>query len=171
MMSVCRAILLISVLACAGCASEEPGKLVSQTSKPVPVDAVADNEKVLGGLMPGLVITLEIDGNEPTLRDARVAMVPRLPALRQEGELIHVVGLRSGDEVSSVAFPDERINVQEHRGIVTMDKRTLTTTLPLPEKIDTLEVRLPRDAGRSRFSVREQIEKFCEKYPQSELCR
>jgi hypothetical protein len=171
MKTVLAGVLLSLLCASAGCASAKPGRVTSRTSAPSPVDPVADNEKLLADLVPGLVITLEIIGSEPKLKNAHVAMVPRQETRREEGELIRVVGLAQGQEITSVAFPDERVNIEEHGGIVVMDERTVATTLPLPRRIDVVEVRLPRDVGRARFSVHDQIDKYCRQYPGSELCR
>jgi len=153
-----------------GCASAGPGQLHTQTSDPKAVDARADNERVLRGLTPGLVVTLEIDGEKVSLADAQVLMIPQSKPRLQPGELITLTGTSQGKAVSSVEVPDQRLNVQESQGLVILEKRTIAAALPLPARIDTLEVRLPGKAGQ-RLDVRDSIEAFCKTYPQAPLCR
>lgn len=153
-----------------GCASTGPGELRTQTSDPKPVDARADNERVLKGLVPGLVVTLEIDGERVSLADAQVLMIPLSKPRLQAGELITLTGTSQGKAVSSMEVPDQRLNVQENQGLVVLEKRTIAAALPLPARIDTLEVRLPGKAGQ-RLDVRDPIEAFCKTYSQVPLCR
>lgn len=165
---VAAAILLTGLVACA---SAEPGRLTSQTSDPKPVDAVTDNAPVLTQLAPGLVITLEISDNTPTLVDARVALLPLTAPRREEGELVHVMGLSNGKPVSSTAVPDQRVYVEEGVGLGVLTTRTLTLALPLPQRIDSLEVQLPGEAAPSRFDVSRTVDSFCKDYPKEALCR
>lgn len=170
MISVYKTIVLMLALVVVSCASTKPGRLSTHTSAPKPVDAVADNAQLLSQFTPGLVIILEISDNTTSLVDARIALVPRSTVRRQEGELIKITGLSNGTRVSSVAVPDQRINVEEEKGLVILDKRTLTATLPLPRKIDTLEVQLPGDVAPSLFNIRKQIDSFCRKFTETEFC-
>lgn len=107
------AIIITGLVACA---STEPGRLTSRTSDPKPVDAAVDNAPVLGQLVPGLVITLEINGNTPTLVDARVALIPLSAPRREEGELVRVTGVSNGRPVSRAAVSDQRVYVEEGVG-------------------------------------------------------
>ena len=161
----------IFVTSLVACASTEPGRLTSSTSDPKPVDAAVDNAPVLAQLAPGLVITLEINDNTPTLVDARVALIPITAPRREEGELVRVTGLSNGKPVSSIAVPDQRVYVEEGVGLSVLTKRSLTLALPLPQRIDSLEVQLPGEEAPSRFDVSQTVDGFCKDYPKEALCR
>lgn len=167
----CRFWRLFAVLgALLGCASEEPGRVTVQTSEPRPVDAAADNAEVLRQLTPGLLLTLEIDGTAVTLLDVQMALVPNLPARRQEGELITVTGLSGSERVSRAQVPDQRLNVEEQGGLVVLEQRQLTIALPLPRRIDAVEVQLSGEAPPTRLDVRRQLADLCAENPRVKLC-
>jgi hypothetical protein len=162
--------LATPLLLVVGCASTDPGQLRTQTSDPRPVDPRADNEPVLKGLTPGLVVTLEIDHDRVSVAHAHVLMIPQVTSRTQPGELITLTGTSQGRVVSSVDVPDQRLNVQEGQGLVILEKRTIAAALPLPARIDTLEVRLPGKPSQ-RLDVRDAIERFCTTHPQAPLCQ
>ena len=171
-------IITTPLLLTLGCTSRGPGELRTHTSKPRPVDPRADNARVLSGLVPGLVVALDIDGEEISLEYAQVFMVPQSKPRRQEGELITLTGMSQGKAVSSLKVSDHRLVVQEsfkeqeRKGrIVIPKKRSVTAALPLPVRIDTLEVRLPGKAEPARLNVRKAIEEFCNSYRQMSLCQ
>lgn len=166
-----RTLLSIAALAVAACASMEPGRLTAETSAPKPVDPRADNELVTAGQVTGLVVTLKIDGARVELADARVMMIPKGIERRQVGELVNLAGLSGGQTVTQVQIPDQRLNVEENRGIVILDRRTLQAALPLPRPIDELQVRLPGAEQPVRFSVGKEIAAFCRQHPKQDLCR
>ena len=154
----------------AACASIETGQLTTNTSEPTLLDARADNREVLADLILGLVATIEIDGQVATLTDAQVMMIPNIFPRRQEGELVSIIGLSGGKPVTSIQVPDQRLNVEEEKGIVIQDKRTLHAALPLPQRIDSLELRIPGAKQPFRFDVGERVDSFCRKFPQTNLC-
>jgi hypothetical protein len=166
-----RMLSWFAVLAVAGCASLEPGRMSAETSAPMPVDPRADNEVVLAGQTAALVVTLDIDGAQVTLADSRILMIPKRTERRAEGDLVTLDGLRGGQTVTRVVIPDQRLNVEENGGIVVLDKRTLQAALPLPRPIDELQVRLPGAEQPVRIAVGKEIATFCRKHPQQNLCR
>lgn len=171
MRNIITAMVIVFSLLMFGCASMKHDQASTRTSDPMPVDAKADNAVVLKQLTAGLLIVLDINGDMPSLTEAHVVMVPESVTLKQEGEFISITGLSSGKAVSSIQVPDQRLNVQENVGLVYLDKRTISATLPLPALIDSIEIRLPGKASPRRFKVVEQIDSYCRKNPRSDLCR
>jgi hypothetical protein len=168
--TVSRLLSLFVLLALFGCASLEPGRMNAETSKPTPVDPRADNEVVIAGQTPALIVTLNIDGAEVTLSDSRVLMVPMRAERRPDGDLVTLDGLSQGQVVTQVVISDQRLNVEENGGIVLLDQRTLQAALPLPRPIDELQVRLPDVEQPVRIAVGREIAIFCRKNPQQSLC-
>lgn len=163
-------LLGIALVWVTACASIETGQLTTHTSKPTLVDPRADNREVLTDFIPGLVVTMEVDSQGASLTDAQVMMIPNISPRRQEGELVSIIGLSGGKPVTSIQVTDQRINVEEERGIVIEDKRTLHAALPLPQRIDSLELRIPGAKQPFRFDVGERVDSFCRKFPQTNLC-
>lgn len=166
-----RALIGLAGIAVAACASMQPGRITAQTSSPKPVDPRIDNEAVLAELTPGLVFTLEIDGLRVRLANAKVMMIPRREPRRPAGELVSVTGLSGGQPVTQVQVPDQRLNVEEGKGIVILEKRTLEAALPLPRRIDALEVMMAGAERPQRFDVTKAVRDFCRNYPKSGTCR
>lgn len=52
-----------------------------------------------------------------------------------------------------------------------LTQRRLTLALPLPQRIDSLEVQLPGEEAPSRFDVSRIVSGFCKAYPKESLCR
>lgn len=171
MRHIITAMAIVFCLLMFGCASMKHEQSSTRTSDPIPVDPKADNAVVLKQLTAGLLIVLDIDEDTPSLTEAHVAMVPESVARKQEGEFISITGLSSGKAVSSIQVPDQRLNVQENGGLVYLDKRTISATLPLPVRIDIIEIQLPGKASPRRFKVVDQIDGYCRKNPRSDLCR
>lgn len=171
LITICYALLLFVTYACA---SEQAGDLNTRTTEPQQVDPKSDNAQVTNNLIPGLLITIEIDSTSVSVAEARVAMVPR-GSIRQneEGEFIRLIGIRDGKEVTTVSVPDQRLNTQEGTGIVIQEQRTIVAVLPLTQKLDQFTIQLPgkKVAGQpERFDVSKQIEEYCSKNPNIEFC-
>ena len=165
-----KLILIFTFITITGCASKGPGVLTSNTSKPVSVDASEDNSKILSGLTPGLVLLIKVSDGTASLVDSYVAMVPVSTPRRQEGELINILGLSSGVVVTETTTPDQSVKVEENKGIVKVAEQTLTTTLPLPQQIDTVQIKLPGVEEPQSFEVGKQVRKFCKEYPNTDIC-
>jgi hypothetical protein len=143
-----------------------------ETSKPKPVDPKIDNSKVRKSLVATLVVTIDIRDTKVSLRDLQVVMAPRPYQRREEKEeLVVVTGISKGRRVSSVRIPDQRVNVEENKGLVIMKNRTVTAMLPLPKKIDHVEVTLPGDAKGTLLDVHETIDQFCKAHPRLPVCQ
>jgi hypothetical protein len=166
-----RTLISLAVLALSACASMEPGRLTTETSTPRLVDARADNAAVMADQVAGLVVTLKIDDSRVELADSRVMMIPKGTARRQEGELITLAGLSGGRTVTQIQVPDQRLNVEENKGIVILGQRTVQAALPLPAPIDELQVLLPGAEQPVRISVGKEIAAFCREHPKHDLCR
>lgn len=171
MRNIITTMVIVFFLLMFGCASMKHDQSSTRTSEPIPVDPKTDNAVVLKQLTAGLLVVIDINEDTPSLTKAHVAMVPESVPLKQEGEFISITGLSSGKAVSSIQVPDQRVNVQENRGLVYLDKRTISATLPLPVLIDSIEIRLPGKASPRRFNVVEQIDSYCRKNRRSDLCR
>jgi hypothetical protein len=163
----CNAAFAVGLVACA---SAEPGRMTAETSSPQPLDAAADNAELMQDLAPSLVLTIEVDGDTATLLDARVLMMRATAPRHSEGEQVVLRGLSAGQPVSTVAVPDQKLNVQEGGGLVMQERRTLTAAIPMPQRLDAVEVLIPGAAAASRLDVREQVSSFCRQYATSEGC-
>jgi hypothetical protein len=119
----------------------------------------------------GLVVTMKIDGDRVELTDSQIMLIPKAIARQQTGEQITLVGLRGGETVTQVRIPDQRLNIQEKRGVVVLEQRTLQAALPLPAPIDELLVQLPGAEQPVRFPIAKTISTFCRKHPKQDLCR
>ena len=167
-----RIVPALLILLLAGCASKIPQTAVAQPRQTQAVDAADDNRAVLGQLLPGLIMRLEIDGTTVQLRDPELVLVPRQPAARgTDSERVLVTGWRGREQVSGVSVANQRINVQENVGIVILEQRTLNVALPTPRRIDRVEVTLPGTTAPQQFSVAEVFDRACREQPGSELCR
>jgi hypothetical protein len=145
--------------------------MTPQTSNPEPVDPMVDNTGLQEQLSPSLVVTIELDGDTATLLDARVLMTRATMPRRTEGEQVILRGFSAGQQVSTVAVPDQRLNVEEGGGLVMQEKRTLTAALPMPQRIDAIEVLVPGAAEATRLDVSEEVSSFCRTYPNTEGCQ
>jgi hypothetical protein len=166
-----RILAVCAALTIAACASKGLGEMSEITSAPTPVNPREDNAAVIAGQTAALVVTLDIDGERVKLAGSRVMMVPQSTPRREEGELVSIVGLRGGEMVSRILVPDQRINIQENRGIVILEKRTLNAALPLPVPIDEIGVQLPGVEQTVKFAVGSKIKAFCGKHPDQDMCR
>lgn len=147
-------------------------KVRVETSKPKPVDPREDNAWILKALVPTLVVTLQIRGTEVQLAHAQIVMAPDIKARRQEAqELIGLTGIRKDQKVTSVKIPDERINVLEKKGLVIMRERTITASVPLPERIDSLRVQLPGADNDVNLDVHQVVDDFCRAYDRMVICQ
>ena len=164
-------VAMAAVVALSACASSGPGEMTTRTSEPVAVDADADNARLMAGLEPQMVVTLEVDGTTARLIDARVLMVRRSSRAAVAGQ-DHVVvrGLRADQVISETKIPDQRINTEHDAGLVIVEKRQLAGAVPLPQRIDTLEVMVPGAADAVTFNVDQVISSFCKDNSQFELC-
>jgi len=165
-------VAMAAVLALSACASSGPGKMTTRTSEPAAVNADEDNARLMAGLEPQMVVTLEVDGTTARLIDARVLMVRGNKRAAVAGQ-DHVVvrGLSAGQAISETKIPDQRINTEHDAGLVIVEKRQLAGALPLPRRIDTLEVMVPGAADAVTFDVGQAIGSFCKDNSQFELCR
>ncbi len=171
MRMILTSIILVSAMVIVNCASTKSERFSAQTSEPISVNPQTDNSVVLDQLIPGLIVVIDIDGNTPSLIEAHVASIPKSPSQQKLGELININGLSDGEMVTSTAIPDQRVNAHEMSGLVILEKRTVIGALPLPQRIDTLEVLLPGEVPPKLFNVRKQIEDYCKKNPKSYLCQ
>lgn len=157
-------------LALGACASAEPSRMTAETSAPVAVDAAADNAHILKQLEPSLLVVVEIDGDRASLVEGRVLSVRSAGSPRREGELVTIRGLRDGELVGEAQVDDQRLNIEEGRGLVILEKRVLTAAVPMPQRIDTVEVVVPGVEGVSQLDVRSIVESFCRGYPNTRPC-
>ena len=168
-------LLAVALLTAIGCASKGPTVQNVYTTKPEPIDAVADNEAMLSMLVPGLVVGLDIKGEEISVVFKRIMMIPKLNPRREGNELITVTGLQEGKVLATVQVPDLRLTVREGFGktegaLLIMERRTVTAALPLPARIDMLEVRLPGNPKPMRQDLRETFDQYCTSNRESILC-
>jgi hypothetical protein len=163
--TICSACLIVSA-----CASDRYKEFNTATSEPVAVNPAMDNKIVLDNLETGLVATLVIDGDQISVTKLQIRMIPRMAKPRSQGELITIKGLSNGNTVTEIQTPDNRINVQEGKGIVILDKRTISFTLPMPQFIDALEVTIPSTGKTKRISTSDQLYKQCQKHKNLREC-
>lgn len=148
-------------------------QITEKTSAPKTVDPQRDNSMVRNSLITTLVVTFDIDDTKVKVRNLQIVMAPpRYKGREGNEEIISVVGLRNGAQVSSVQVSDERINVEEGKGLVILQNRTITALVPLPKRIDHIKIVLPgQDNSAPSFDVQIMIEQFCNANPQIPLCR
>lgn len=161
-------VALISFLA--ACTSG-PARRIAVPSPPRQVDAGVDNRVVLAQLEPALIGSMQISGAAVSLRDAELVRVPKVPARRTEGEIVVVEGVSDGGRIStSVAVPDQRLNAEEHGGLVRLTDQQLPFALPLTERIDHLRVRLPEGGAPIALDVRQVFARHCRNRNDDPLC-
>src|SRR5262245_28038640 len=164
------AVFVIS--ACIGTSSSS-ATMTEKTSDPKPVDPQIDNSMVLNSLITSLVVTFDINDTKVKLRNLQIVKAPpRYKGREENEEIIVVIGTRKGKKVGSVQVPDERVNVEEKKGLVIMKKRTITALVPLPKRIDHVKIVLPgqQENLAPSFDVHTIIDKFCNANPQISLC-
>lgn len=147
--------------------------MTEKTSDPKPVDPQVDNAMVLNSLIISLAVTFDINDTKVKLRNLQIVKAPPRHKRREENEeIIVVTGTRKGKKVSSVQVPDERVNVEEKKGLVIMKKRTITALVPLPKRIDHVKIVLPgqQESIAPSFDVHTIIDQFCNANPQISLC-
>jgi len=134
-------------------------------------------ENVFPALIPSLIVKLLIDDDKVSLKHIQVVMTPRRQPRPLIAGLITLTGLRDGQSVTTVQVSDARINIEEQHGLVIMTKREVIGALPLPKRIDSLDIRLP---GRTKpafltvqegMSVQGTTDEFCRSYGQMPLCQ
>ncbi len=165
----------VALMAMMGCATKGPAEPRSSTTSPVPVDETIDNRVLLSSLVPGLVVGFDIKGEDISTVFTQIMMIPKSNPRREGSELITVTGLREGRVLATVQVPDLRIMVREGFGtaegaLLIMERRTVTAALPLPARIDMLEVRLPGTPAPMRQDLRETFDRHCASNRQSMLC-
>jgi hypothetical protein len=116
------------------------------------------------------VVVVEIDGDRASLVEGRVLSVRSAGSARREGELVTIRGLRDGERVGEAQVDDQRLNDQEGRGLVILEKRVLIAAVPMPQAIDTLEVVVPGVEDVSQIDVQPIVESFCRNYPDTKAC-
>jgi len=169
------AFTFLPAVAAVGCVSTTPMDWQElQTTQPVTIDARSDNAALLALLGPGLLVALEIDGERISPTFLRVMLVQKnTPSMEGDG-LITLTGLSHGKPLTTVKVSDSRLNVREDfkgKGeTILLDKRTVTAVVPLPARIDVLEVRLPGKEYVASINVKPALEKFCESATRSFLC-
>lgn len=157
-------------LTASACASDHYKELTAATSDPVAVDHAVDNKVVMENLETGLVATLRINGANISITKLQIRMIPRTDKLPNQGELITIKGLSNGKTVTEIKTPDTRLNVQENKGIVFLEKRTIAFALPMPQFIDTLEVTIPATGKTKKLSISKQLSKLCKKHKKLKEC-
>lgn len=171
-------VLLLStvvLMAMIGCATKGPAEPRTSTTSPVPVDDAVDNRVLLSMLVPGLVIAIDISGEEISTVFTQIMMIPKTNPHRGGSGLITVTGSREGKTLTTVQVPDLRLTVREGFGetegaLLTMERRTVFAALPLLARIDMLEVRLPGSNEPIRRDLRETFERHCTSERLSILC-
>lgn len=167
---LCSVVMAHFALSVVGCVSTEHAFPASETSEPTPVSPLEDNAHLLGSLMRSLVITIEINDSEPRIVDAHVAMVPKVTSGQEQPSLITIVGMTGGQRVTSTSVSDQRLNIQEGVGLVTLPIRTVTAALPLPEQIDSFLVQIPETPTPKEFDARPYLNRYCEEFPNDPFC-
>jgi len=160
------------VLVEAGCAStsaEYP--ITERTSKPLPVSSIDDNGPVLRQLVPSLVLTLHIREQRVELTEGVVRLTPPVSGRRFEEGTMRLQGWRDGQLISTLVVPDERLNVQEGKGLVVLDERQVVAALAVPVRLDTVTVQLGPEQPEQKLDVRTIFEGFCKEFPRSIVCR
>ncbi len=170
--SLLSAVFLMAMI---GCATKVPAEPRTSTTPPALVDEATDNRVLLSMLVPGLVVGLNIKGEEISTVFTRIMMIPKPNPRREGSELITVTGLREGKVLATVQVSDLRLTVREgfreaEGALLIMERRTVTAALPLPARIDMLEVRLPGNREPMRQDLRETFDRHCTADRQSILC-
>ncbi len=155
------------LVACAT-ASDGPGVKTEQTTEPRPVDPRADNAEVIAQTLPGLIVTLNIEGGTVRSYETQIAAVSA--TTQAEGDSISVTALSNGNRIATMSVADQRVNAQEEVGIVELESRTLIGTMQLPTRVDTLIVESPGLEAAQEIDVRDVFDAFCEQYREQSIC-
>lgn len=152
------------------CASDSVGQMTSTTSSPRSVDAQQDNAAVLEQASPGIVIKLQIEGNEVRSFEVQIAGISGNSTGGHSDEVVGVKGMSGGATVASMSIADQRVNAAEDVGIVMNENRTLIGMLVLPARIDSLEVTISGAERAQELDVRGIFDEYCERYATQPIC-
>jgi len=167
-----KAIMLsLAGLIIAACTSPSYTDIRSNTTKPVAVNASKDNSVVLENLETGLIATLVIDGDKLTIIEPLIRRIPKANKTRKEGETVTIRGMSDGKTIAEIHVPDNRLNIQEHKGIILLDKRTISFSLPLPTMIDSIEITMSSTGKSKMINLSKQLYKLCKKHRKLAVCK
>ena len=166
------AVLIGAVSACAG--PKESGERTDQTSDPRQVAPTADVVNVAAAQTsgPALVVTVEVDGSSVALVRARVLRTPAAPPRRETAaDLVLFRAFRGNEVVGTAIVSDPVINVQEGVGLVELEQRSVTASVPMERPADILEVASTQGRfAAARFPVANVVLAHCREFPASPLC-
>lgn len=162
------AIASAMLLAACATATDGPGVKTEETSQPRPVDAREDNADVLAQTSPGLIVTLQIEGDTIRSIDTQIAAVTA--TTQADSDSISISALSNGNQIATMSVADQRVNVQEEVGIVEVESRTLVGTMLLPSRADTLVVESPALREAEEVDLSDVFDAFCEQYREQPIC-
>lgn len=144
-------------------ASDTPPRPMAASEDPV-------NRMVAAATVPGLIVSLKIDGNTIALERAQPARIPKPRDRAATGDTVTVTGISGARAVASVTAADPLMVAVEEGGVVRAEQRTIDVALPTPSAIDTIEVRLSATGATARLDVRAAYAEICRALPRDPVC-
>jgi len=116
------------------------------TTPPVPVDSLDDNNSVISNFTLGLVLEVNIvNGRAADKYRSRIAMVPKVPldtTVTGDSKSFSFEALRSGERPLTVSGSDETVNALEGSGPQLLENGVLVVPLPVPQPVEVIRIRL-----------------------------
>jgi hypothetical protein len=161
--------VVLSLAAASPIAAQE----TASETEPRPVDPAEDvvNRLVTATTVPGLVVSLRIEGNAVTLERAQPARIPKPRERRStEGDTVTITGLAGAERVASVTVADPVQVAVEESGTFRDERRSVDAALPTPRAIDAIEVRVSTTGATARIDVRPAYAEICRALPNDPVC-
>jgi hypothetical protein len=126
--------------------------------------------------VPSLIVKLFIDRRDVLVKEVQIVMTPYRQPKDFVPEMITLIGRNNGVVVSSIQTSDPRVSIEEKSGPVITEKREAVAALPLPSRIDELQVQLP---GKTKpqtvtivpdINLEQIINEFCKSFNVKPLC-
>lgn len=155
-------------------ATSEATRGEPRLTEPRPIAEAEDpvNRLVAAQTVPGLALSVTIDGARVTLDSATPAMLPRQAVRRDRplpaGDGIRVTGLADGREVAATVVPDPSLNAQEGVGVVRLSRRQAQVLLASDRPIDTITVEAA--GARATLDVRAAYAPWCRERRDDKIC-
>lgn len=138
-----------------------------------PVDASLDpvNQQVVARTLAALSIRLELSGDTVTVHEVRLTRIPVSRAVFSvdASRIIIRAYDQSPELVGRTSVSDRRMNARDGVAVV-LDDRSVSVIVPLVGRPDHIEITPPNTVMPQRFSVKEEVQEFCDDYGGDPIC-
>jgi hypothetical protein len=155
-------------------------------SQPEPVDPAADvvNLAARSELTIGMVMEIRITSGGPELMNIGIMQVRKSPRgatigagtqearrdERAQGHWVTIEAYSKGALVSRTAVSDPELIAVEGTGLTQLKERTVYASVPMPRRVDTIEITATAGGEAKRIDVSKVVDHYCNSAPNERAC-